>query len=57
MSSARIALVTGANQGIGFALASGLAAQVAPEDLVLLTGRNPARGDPRSTRCAAAGAA
>lgn len=43
MSSARIALVTGANQGIGFALASGLAAQMAPEDLVLLTGRNPAR--------------
>jgi carbonyl reductase 1 len=43
MSSARIALVTGANQGIGFALVSGLAAQMAPEDLVLLTGRNPAR--------------
>jgi len=36
----RIALVTGANQGLGFALAEGLAAGMAPQDLVLLTGRD-----------------
>jgi carbonyl reductase 1 len=39
----RIALVTGANQGIGFALVEGLAARLDTEDLVLLTGRNPER--------------
>jgi len=43
MSDARIALVTGANQGLGFALAAGLAARMDPEDLVLLTGRHPRR--------------
>jgi NAD(P)-dependent dehydrogenase (short-subunit alcohol dehydrogenase family) len=43
MSSARIALVTGANQGIGFAVVKGLAARMTPEDLVLLTGRSPLR--------------
>jgi len=41
--TARIALVTGANQGIGFALVEGLAARMAPDDLVLLTGRNAQR--------------
>ncbi|RSM41405.1 carbonyl reductase [Amycolatopsis balhimycina DSM 5908] len=39
----RIALVTGANQGLGFALVRGLAARLAPEDLVLLTGRDTGR--------------
>lgn len=39
----RIALVTGANQGIGFALVEGLAARLDPDDLVLLTGRNAQR--------------
>jgi carbonyl reductase 1 len=39
----RIALVTGANQGIGFALVEGLAARMDPDDLVLLTGRNAQR--------------
>lgn len=39
----RIALVTGANQGIGFALVEGLSARLDSEDLVLLTGRNPER--------------
>jgi carbonyl reductase 1 len=39
----RIAIVTGANQGLGFALAEGLARQLAPEDVVYLTGRDPDR--------------
>src|SRR5271169_1580516 len=43
MSDARIALVTGANQGLGFALAAGLAARMNPDDLVLLTGRHAER--------------
>ncbi|MFC5263742.1 SDR family NAD(P)-dependent oxidoreductase [Kribbella qitaiheensis] len=43
MTAQRIALVTGANQGIGFALVAGLAARLNPDDLVLLTGRNPER--------------
>ncbi|MDR3033869.1 MAG: SDR family NAD(P)-dependent oxidoreductase [Kitasatospora sp.] len=57
MTATRIALVTGANQGLGFALVAGLAARMTPEDLVLLTGRNAGRvaaaaaaitADPRS---------
>jgi len=36
----RIALVTGANQGLGFALAEGLARALGPEDVVYLTGRS-----------------
>lgn len=43
MNTSRIALVTGANQGLGRALAEGLAARLDPDDLVLLTGRNPER--------------
>ncbi|MEU7561234.1 SDR family NAD(P)-dependent oxidoreductase [Streptomyces eurythermus] len=43
MTTARIALVTGANQGLGRALAEGLAARMAPHDLVLLTGRDRRR--------------
>ena len=43
MSDTRIALVTGANQGLGFALAAGLAARMYPDDLVLLTGRHARR--------------
>jgi carbonyl reductase 1 len=39
----RIAIVTGANQGLGFALAEGLARQLARGDLVYLTGRHPDR--------------
>ncbi|WP_369275637.1 SDR family NAD(P)-dependent oxidoreductase [Streptomyces sp. R11] len=43
MNGSRIALVTGANQGLGRALAEGLAARMHPDDLVLLTGRNHQR--------------
>ena len=48
----RTALVTGANQGLGFALAQGLAARLAPEDLVLLTGRDAGRVAAAATRVA-----
>ncbi|MEY9997130.1 carbonyl reductase 1 [Streptomyces sp. V4I8] len=43
MNGSRIALVTGANQGLGRALAEGLAARMHLDDLVLLTGRNHQR--------------
>ncbi len=43
MTPSRIAVVTGANQGLGRALAEGLAARMAPRDLILLTGRDPKR--------------
>jgi NAD(P)-dependent dehydrogenase (short-subunit alcohol dehydrogenase family) len=39
----KAAVVTGANQGLGFALAESLAQQLAPEDVVYLTGRSPER--------------
>ncbi|MGW0765595.1 SDR family NAD(P)-dependent oxidoreductase [Streptomyces sp. NPDC002676] len=43
MKASRIALVTGANQGLGRALVEGLAAGMGPDDLVLLTGRDRQR--------------
>jgi carbonyl reductase 1 len=43
MNISRTALVTGANQGLGRALVKGLAARMAPQDRVLVTGRNPGR--------------
>lgn len=43
MNASRIALVTGANQGLGRALAEGLAARLDAQDLVLLTGRHEGR--------------
>ncbi|HET6503625.1 MAG TPA: SDR family NAD(P)-dependent oxidoreductase [Amycolatopsis sp.] len=52
MTTTRIALVTGANQGLGFALAEGLAARLNPADLVLLTGRNPHRVADATSRIA-----
>ena len=55
MTSNRIAVVTGANQGLGRALAEGLAAGLAPDDLVLLTGRDPERV--RTAAAAVAGSA
>jgi carbonyl reductase 1 len=45
MNRSRIALVTGANQGLGRALVEGLAARMAQGDLVLLTGRSQDRVD------------
>src|SRR3954454_2575257 len=39
----RIALVTGATQGLGRALVEGLARRLAPTDIVLLTSRDPDR--------------
>ena len=41
----RVALVTGATQGLGLALVDALAARLDGEDTVYLTGRNPARTD------------
>ncbi|MER5936778.1 SDR family NAD(P)-dependent oxidoreductase [Streptomyces sp. NPDC001928] len=43
MKTPRIALVTGANQGLGRALVEGLAARMEADDLVLLTGRDERR--------------
>jgi NAD(P)-dependent dehydrogenase (short-subunit alcohol dehydrogenase family) len=53
MAGQRIALVTGANQGIGYALVEELAARWTPDDLVLLTGRNPTRVTEAVARAAA----
>lgn len=49
MTNSRIALVTGANQGLGRALVEGLAARMAPQDLILLTGRDPDRVEAAAT--------
>jgi len=54
MTAQRIALITGANQGIGYALVEELAARWSPQDLVLLTGRNPSRVSEAAARAAAA---
>src|ERR1700758_4654616 len=43
MTTTRTALITGANQGLGRALAEGLAAGMARDDRVFLTGRDPGR--------------
>ena len=49
-----IAVVTGANQGLGFALAEGLAQGLAPEDVVYLTGRSEDRVRTAAARIARA---
>lgn len=46
----RISVVTGANQGLGFALAEGLAHRAAPSDVVYLTGRDAGRVADAATR-------
>jgi carbonyl reductase 1 len=56
MSTPRIALVTGANQGLGRALVAGLAAGMDPQDRVLLTGRNHERVEAAAAELAGAGA-
>ena len=43
MTASRIALVTGANQGLGRALVEGLVTRMAPHDRILLSGRDPSR--------------
>ena len=43
MATSRIALITGANQGLGRALAESLAVGMSPDDRVLLTGRDQTR--------------
>jgi NAD(P)-dependent dehydrogenase (short-subunit alcohol dehydrogenase family) len=49
----RIAIVTGANQGLGFALAEGLARRLSPTDTVYLTGRDAGRVERAATRITA----
>jgi carbonyl reductase 1 len=49
MTHARIALVTGANQGLGRALVEALAARMNPKDRILLTGRDPERARAAAT--------
>jgi carbonyl reductase 1 len=56
MSPPRIALVTGANQGLGRALVAGLAAGMDAQDRVLLTGRDPERVNAAAAELAGAGA-
>ena len=43
MAQSRIALVTGATQGLGLALVEGLAQQLSANDHIFLTGRDPGR--------------
>ncbi len=56
MTDSRIALVTGATQGLGLALVEGLAARMGPSDHVYLTGRNADRVASEAGRLAGAGA-
>jgi NAD(P)-dependent dehydrogenase (short-subunit alcohol dehydrogenase family) len=46
----RIAIVTGANQGLGFTLADGLARRLSSADVVYLTGRDAGRVEQAATR-------
>lgn len=50
----RVAVVTGANQGLGFALAEGLARRLERNDVVYLTGRDRARVEEARGRIVAA---
>jgi NAD(P)-dependent dehydrogenase (short-subunit alcohol dehydrogenase family) len=53
MTTSRTALITGANQGLGRALVEALAAGMAPQDRVLLTGRNRSRVEAAAAAVAA----
>jgi NAD(P)-dependent dehydrogenase (short-subunit alcohol dehydrogenase family) len=46
----RVAVISGANQGLGFALAEGLAHRLASGDIVYLTGRSAERLTDAATR-------
>ena len=50
----KVAIITGANRNLGFALAEGLARQLGPRDVVYLTGRSEARVDAARSRIAGA---
>jgi len=52
----RVAVVTGATQGLGLALVAGLAARMAKDDVVYLTGRDRARATEAVAALAAGGA-
>lgn len=56
MAQSRIALVTGATQGLGLALVEGLAQQLSANDHVFLTGRDPGRVAQEARRLAGSGA-
>ena len=56
MTTSRIALVTGANQGLGRALVEALAAGMTADDRVLLTGRDPGRVEAATAAVEEAGA-
>jgi NAD(P)-dependent dehydrogenase (short-subunit alcohol dehydrogenase family) len=56
MSASRIALVTGANQGLGRAIVEALAAGMQPQDRVLLVGRDRSRVETAVDAVAAGGA-
>ncbi|HWO17876.1 MAG TPA: SDR family NAD(P)-dependent oxidoreductase [Kofleriaceae bacterium] len=53
----RIAVVTGANQGLGYALVEGLCRALAPDDVVYLTGRDEGRVREATERLRADGVA
>jgi len=56
MTGTRIALVTGATQGLGLALVEGLAVRMRPSDRVYLTGRDADRVASQVSRLGGAGA-
>lgn len=51
----KVAMVTGANQGLGYALVEGLCRKLGPEGIVYLTARDAVRGNAARDRLCAAG--
>ena len=52
----KVAVVSGANQGLGLALVEALCRALGPSAAVYLTARDPARGErPPQASCASAG--